>query len=93
MIKQQQEGINFESNIFKSYKRKINKVSIKIKKWHEEITLGHNEFKNDSDFIPDIESPSRFSDYDSLEEEEEEEENSQTITYVSKSNKSTINKQ
>jgi len=69
MIKHQQEGINFESNTFINYKRKVNKVSNKIKKWHEDIQCSHNEFKNDDDFVADIESPSRFSDY-SLEEEE-----------------------
>jgi hypothetical protein len=70
MIKHQQEGINFESNTFINYKRKVNKVAHKIKKWHEEIQCSHKEFKNDDDFVPDIESPSRFSDY-SLEEEED----------------------
>jgi hypothetical protein len=36
MIKHQHEGVNFESHMFKSYKRKVNNVSIKIKKWHED---------------------------------------------------------
>jgi alcohol dehydrogenase YqhD (iron-dependent ADH family) len=86
MIKHQQEGVNFESNNFKNYKRKVNKVTNKIKKWHEEIQLGHNEFQNDADFIQDIESPCHFSDY-SLEDEDEN--SSQTII-INKNSKATL---
>lgn len=57
--------------MFKSYKRKVNNVSIKIKKWHEDQQLGqNNEFQNDADFIQHIESPSRFS--ENSEEEDED---------------------
>ena len=71
MIKNQRDSVNFESSIFQNYKKKLNNVAFKIKKWHDDIHTGsQDEFTNDSDFIELVSSPSRFSDDSNLEEEE-----------------------
>lgn len=71
MMKHQNDMVNFESPAFKNYKRKVNNVVHKIKKWHEDLQMHEVEFRNDADFIQHIESPSHFSDVSSGEDEQD----------------------
>ena len=47
--------------MFNNYKRKVNNVATKIKKWRDDMG-SYDEFKNDSDFIEHVQSPTSFSD-------------------------------